>query len=91
VVAVSLVAQYRGTLTAKRFISYLANVCTHLWFKICLNLHFVCNLRATMETQEHLGYDPDYVIGEFGDKRLKKRERNCYSAWFRSNASVCGD
>jgi len=44
-----------------------------------------------MGIQEHLGYDPDDVIGEFGDKRLKKRERDCCSAWFRSNASVCGD
>jgi hypothetical protein len=28
---IEAVAQYRGTPTAKRFISYLASVCTHLY------------------------------------------------------------
>lgn len=30
-----------------------------------------------MEMQEHLGYDPEYVVGEFGNKRLKKWAHNC--------------
>ena len=43
-----------------------------------------------MEIQEQFEYDPDYVIGEFGDKRLKKPVRNYCNAWFHSYASVCG-
>ena len=31
------------------------------------NYHFVCYLMATVEIQEHLGYDPNYVVSEFGD------------------------
>ena len=31
-----------------------------------------------------------YALGEFGDARLKKRERNCMHNWFADKTYACG-
>lgn len=32
-----------------------------------------------------------YALGEFGDARLKKQERNCMRGWFADKTYACGN
>ncbi|WP_291064442.1 hypothetical protein [Hydrogenophaga sp.] len=44
-----------------------------------------------MEMKRQEVRDERYALGDFGDARLKKRQRNCMSGWWARSKFVCGN
>jgi hypothetical protein len=48
-------------------------------------------MMSLWDTRWETAVREQYVIGEFGDARLKKRERICTPEWSPGKASACGN